>query len=170
MKYFFLFCAFLPSVIFATEAHSGEYDIIPRTVNFLIFAAILFYLLKNPAKNFYKNRISKIALRLEDIQKRVLDSKNKKLEMIKRLEEAKKESASAIELAQKEAEILSQKIKDEMKNELLLLERYFEEQKNYEQRKMQKEVVAEALNQMFDSKDNELKHDEILAIMLKKVS
>lgn len=170
MKQLFCFFAFLPSVIFAAGGGSGEYDIVPRAVNFLIFAAILVYLLKNPAKNFYKNRISKIALRLDDIQKRVLDSKNKKLEMIKRLEDVKKEAASAVELAQKEALILSQKIKDETKNELLLLERYFEEQKDYEQRKMQKEVVAQVLSQMFDSKENELSQDEILAIMLKKVS
>lgn len=169
MKHLCIFISFLPSIIFAASG-SSEYDILPRTVNFLIFAAILVYLLKNPVKNFYQNRIAKISLRLEDIQKRVLDSKNKKLEMIKQLEDAKKEAASAVEFAQKEAQILSQKIKEETKNELFLLERYFEEQKDYEQRKMQKEVVADVLNQMFDAKDNELSQDEILAIMLKKVS
>lgn len=169
MKHLFIFLSFLPSIIFAAGG-SGDYDILPRTVNFLIFAAILVYLLKNPAKSFYQNRIAKIASRLEDIQKRVLDSKNKKLEMMKQLEDAKKEAAGAVEFAQKEAQILSQKIKEETKNELLLLERYFEEQKDYEQRKMQKEVVASVLSQMFDAKDNELSQDEILAIMLKKVS
>lgn len=167
-KILFVF-AFLPSVILASSG-GGDYDIVPRTINFLIFAAILVYLLKNPAKNFYNNRIAKISSRLEDIQKRVLDSKNKKLEMIKQLESAKKEAANAVEFAQKEAEILTQKIKEDTKNELLLLERYFEEQKDYEQRKMQKEVIASILNQMFDAKENALSQDEILAIMLKKVS
>lgn len=167
-KILFVF-AFLPSVILASSG-GGDYDIVPRTINFLIFAAILVYLLKNPAKNFYNNRIAKISSRLEDIQKRVLDSKNKKLEMIKQLESAKKEAANAVEFAQKEAEILTQKIKEDTKSELLLLERYFEEQKDYEQRKMQKEVIASILNQMFDAKENALSQDEILAIMLKKVS
>lgn len=169
MKKFLLVFAFLPSVILASSG-GGDYDIVPRTINFLIFAAILVYLLKNPAKNFYNNRIAKISSRLEDIQKRVLDSKNKKLEMIKQLESAKKEAANAVEFAQKEAEILTQKIKEDTKSELLLLERYFEEQKDYEQRKMQKEVIASILNQMFDAKENALSQDEILAIMLKKVS
>lgn len=169
MKYLFIFVSFLPSMVFAAGG-SGDYDILPRAVNFLIFVAILVYLLKNPAKNFYRNRITKIASRLEDIQKRVLDSKNKKLEMMKQLEDAKKEAANAVEFAQKEAEILSEKIKKETKNELLLLERYFEEQKEYEQGKMQKDVVASVLSQMLDAKDNELSQDEILAIMLKKVS
>ena len=90
--------------------------------------------------------------------------------MIKQLESAKKEAANAVEFAQKEAEILTQKIKEDTKSELLLLERYFEEQKDYEQRKMQKEVIASILNQMFDAKENALSQDEILAIMLKKVS
>lgn len=169
MKKLFIFLAFVPSFILASSGGT-DYDIIPRAVNFIIFAAILVYLLKNPAKNFYNNRIAKISSRLEDIQKRVLDSKNKKLEMIKQLESAKKDAADAVELAQKEAEILSQKIKEDTKNELLLLERYFEEQKDYEQRKMQKEVIANILNQMFEDKQNELSQDEILAIMLKKVS
>lgn len=53
---------------------------------------------------------------------------------------------------------------------MLLLERYFEEQKDYERRKMQKEVIASILNQMFENKENELSQDAILDIMLKKVS
>ncbi len=164
-----LVSAFLPSALFASSGGT-DYDIVPRTINFLIFAAILVYLLKNPAKNFYNGRISRIATRLDDIQKRVLESKNKKLELLKSIENAKKESEEAIELAQKEASIIANKIKEDTKAELLLLERYFEEQKDYERRKMQKEVIASILNQMFENKENELSQDAILDIMLKKVS
>lgn len=169
MKKSFIVFFILPTAILAAGG-SGDYDIVPRTVNFLIFAAILFYLLANPAKNFYNNRISKIASRLEDIQKRVLESKNQKLEMMKKIEEAKKEALGAVATAKKEAELLSQKIKDETKSDILILERHFEEQKNYEKRRMQKEVVAIILSQVFDSKETELKQDDILNIMLKKVS
>lgn len=170
MKKIFLLSAFLPSVILASSTGSTDYDIVPRAVNFLIFAAILFYLLANPAKNFYKGRIAKIASRLDDIQKRVLESKNKKLEMIKMIEDAKKEAINAVNIAKKEAELLSQKIEEETKNDIAILEKHFEEQKSYEQRKMQKEVVARILTQVFDSKDTQLKQDDILNIMLKKVS
>ncbi len=169
VKKIFLAFASLPTIVLAATG-SGDYDIVPRTVNFLIFAAILFYLLANPAKNFYKGRIAKIASRLEDIQKRVLESKNKKLEMMKKIEDAKKEAISAVTVAKKEAELLSQKIKDDTKNDILMLEKNFEEQKKYEKRKMQKELVAKVLGQVFDSKESQLKQDEILNIMLKKVS
>ena len=56
------------------------------------------------------------------------------------------------------------------KNDILMLEKNFEEQKKYEKRKMQKELVAKVLGQVFDSKESQLKQDEILNIMLKKVS
>ncbi|KGI56523.1 F0F1 ATP synthase subunit B [Campylobacter sp. MIT 97-5078] len=160
--------AFLPLALFAAPNGSGEYDIIPRTINFLIFVAILFYFLARPAKEFYNNRITKIATRLEEIQNKVLESKNKKLETIKKLEDAKKEAIVAINTAKKEAELLAVKLKNDTKNDIALLEKHFEEQKVYEQRKMQKEVIAKILNQMFS--ECKLKQDEILDIMLKKVS
>ena len=164
-----LFLGFLPSFLLASSGGT-DYDIVPRTINFLIFAAILFYLLKNPAKNFYNARINKISSRLEDIQKRVLESKNKKLELTKKIESAKKEAVEAVEVAKKEALIIASKIKEETKAEISLLERYFDEQKDYERRKMQKEVIASILNSMFESKENELSQDAILELMLKKVS
>ncbi len=167
---FALFLGFLPAIMLASSGGSGDYDIVPRTINFLIFAAILIYLLKNPAKNFYNARINKISSRLEDIQKRVLESKNKKLEMAKKIEDAKKEGAAAVELAQKEAQILAEKIAKDTKAELALMQRYFEEQKDYERRKMQKEVVAALLGELFESKDAQLSQDAVLDIMLKKVS
>lgn len=158
----------LPNLALASVGGgSGEYDILARTINFVIFFAILFYLLKNPAKNFYKGRINKISSRLEDIQKRVLESKNKKLEMMKAIESAKKEGAQAIEDAKKEAQILADKIKEDAKNDIFLMQRYFDEQKDYERRKMQKEVVNSVLKELFKK---DLSQDEMMKIISKKVS
>lgn len=170
MKILAIFGLFLSPVLLLASSGGTDYDIVPRTINFLIFAAILFYLLKNPAKNFYNARINKISSRLEDIQKRVLESKNKKLELTKSLEDAKKEGEQAKLDAVREAEILVAKIKDETQNEINIMQRYFDEQKEYERRRMQKALVAELLDEIFDSKENELSQDEILEIMLKKVS
>lgn len=162
----FLLC--FSSFVLAAPSGSGEYDIVPRTVNFIIFVAILFYLLAKPVKSFYLNRIASISSRLEDIQKKVLESKNKRLEAIKSLEDAKKESVSAISLAHKEAENIAKKIKSDAKNDMLILEKAFDEQQAYESRKMQKDVIAKALSEIFD--ENSLKQDDIANIILKKVS
>lgn len=169
LKFTTLFALFvLPNFALASVGGGGgEYDIVARTINFLIFFAILFYLLKNPAKNFYNGRIAKISNRLNEIQKKVLESKNKKLEMMKAIESAKKESLEAIEDAKKEAQILADKIKAEAQNDIMLLERYFDEQKDYERRKMQKEVINLALKELFKK---DLEQDEMMKILLKKVS
>ena len=152
------------------SAFGAEYDIVPRTINFLIFVAILYYFIATPLKNFYKNRILKISSRLDEIQKKLIESKNKKLEMMKKLEEAKANSVSALVTAKKEAEILVQKIKEETQEEIDLLQKRFEEQKDYELRKMRKEVIAQTLKNIFSDENTNLKQSEIVEIMMKKVS
>lgn len=165
-----LFLLALSPLMLLAAGGGTDYDIVPRTVNFLIFAAILYYFLASPAKQFYKSRIKGIADKLDEIQRKVLDSKNKKLEIIKKLEDAKKEAINAVNSAKKEAAILSEKILSDNKNNLLLLEKQFEEQKNYELRKMQKEVISAMLKRVFEDKNTELKQEDIINIMLKKVS
>lgn len=169
MKKILLF-TFLPLSLFAAGSGSGEYDILPRAVNFLIFVAILYYLLANPVKNFYKSRITSIASRLEDIQKKLLESRNKKLEAIKKFEDFKKEAANSILLAKKEAELLAQKVKNDTKNELLMLEKAHEEQKLSETRKMEKEVVSKMLKELFSQYELSVNQKDIVDIMFKKVS
>ncbi len=170
MKKLFYIIFLLPLYALGASNGSGEYDIIPRTINFLIFVAILYYFVATPFKNFYQNRIIKISSKLDEIQKKKLESKAKKLESMKKLEEAKANAAAALAIAKKEAEVLSQKIKEETQNELLLLEKQFEEQKEYEVRKMEKEVVSITLKEIFEDSNIALKQNEIIDIMMKKVS
>ncbi len=89
MSKLFFIIFLLPLYAFGASNGSGEYDIIPRTINFLIFVAILYYFVATPFKNFYKNRIVKISSKLDEIQKKLLESKAKKLDTMKKLEEAK---------------------------------------------------------------------------------
>lgn len=76
----------------------------------------------------------------------------------------------SIVLAKKEAEILANKVREETKDELIMLEKHFEEQKDYEFRKMEKEVINKILIKLFDDKEVQLSQKNILEIMLKKVS
>lgn len=169
MKKIFYLILF-PLCLFGASSGSGEYDIIPRTINFLIFVAILYYFVATPFKNFYKSRIIKISSRLDEIQKKLLESKAKELEMMKKLEDAKASATAALLTAKKEAEILVQETKKETQNELALLEKHFEEQKDYELRKMEKEVISKILNDIFSDKDVQLNQNQIIDIMMKKVS
>ncbi len=95
MKYLLVIIAvFLPIVLLANgdsghyEALTGrETDYIPRIFNFTIFVGILYYLLANPIKNFFKGRKEGIANQLKEIEAKLQASKDEKKEAEARVEE-----------------------------------------------------------------------------------
>ena len=147
----------------------GGYDIVPRTINFIIFAAILYYLIANPVKNAYKGRIESIAARLDNIEQKLKESKAKKDDAIKRVEEAKANADSLVETAKKEAFLISERIKEETMQEIVNLEKSFQDQKEFEKRRMVKSVVGEILNEIFASDSVKMDQSELINIMLKRV-
>ena len=147
----------------------GGYDIVPRTINFIIFAAILYYLIANPVKNAYKGRIEGIAARLDNIEQKLKESKAKKDDAIKRVEEAKANADSLVETAKKEAFLISERLKEETMQEIVNLEKSFQDQKEFEKRRMVKSVVGEILNEIFASDSVKMDQSELINIMLKRV-
>ena len=147
----------------------GGYDIVPRTINFIIFAAMLYYLIANPVKNAYKGRIESIAARLDNIEQKLKESKAKKDDAIKRVEEAKANADSLVETARKEAFLISERIKEETMQEIVNLEKSFQDQKEFEKRRMVKSVVGEILNEIFASDSVKMDQSELINIMLKRV-
>ena len=147
----------------------GGYDIVPRTINFIVFAAILYYFIANPIKNAYKGRIAGIAARLDNIEQKLKDSKAKKDNALRRVEEAKANAASLVETARKEAVLISERIKEETRQEVANLEKSFQDQKECEKRRMVKSVVGEILNEIFASDSVKMDQSELINIMLKRV-
>lgn len=160
----------LPALVFAS-AHGGtNYDIVERTLNFLLFFGILFYFIAKPLKQMYQDRINGIASKLETIQEKLKASKIKKDEALKRVEEAKINASNLIETAKKEALNLTAKVKKESEQEITNLEKSFKEQKEFEERKMTKQVVNEILTEIFDNNSLKVDQKELVNIILKKVS
>ena len=153
---------------FVLMADSG-YDIVPRTINFIVFAAILYYFIANPIKNAYKGRIAGIAARLDNIEQKLKDSKAKKDDALRRVEEAKANAASLVETARKEAVLISERIKEETRQEVANLEKSFQDQKEFEKRRMVKSVVGEILNEIFASDSVKMDQSELINIVLKRV-
>ena len=147
----------------------GGYDIVPRTINFIVFAAILYYFIANPIKNAYKGRITGIAARLDNIEQKLKDSKAKKDDALRRVEEAKANAASLVETARKEAVLISERIKEETRQEVANLEKRFQDQKEFEKRRVVKSVVGEILNEIFASDSVKMDQSELINIMLKRV-
>ena len=103
MKIKILFFLALPFLAYASEHGGTNYDIVERTLNFLLFFAILVYFAAKPLKALYQSRIDRIANKLESIQEKLRESKAKKDDVLKRVEEAKKNEKALIENAKKEA-------------------------------------------------------------------
>lgn len=169
IKYFLLILA--PVLLLASGGEeSGSTDIIPRTVNFLIFASILYYLVAEPAKQFYLGRKGDIANRLDSIQVKLRESHGKKELALSKVEEAKATAKVLVETAKKEAVILSEKIAMDLHVEIENLDKAFQDKTDIERRKMTRAVVSEILDEMFKEGSVSLDNDEIVKIVNKKVA
>ncbi|AQW88059.1 ATP synthase, F0 complex, b subunit [Campylobacter pinnipediorum subsp. caledonicus] len=167
-KYKILF--FMTPVFLLASSEHANYDIVERTLNFLLFFGILLYFIAKPLKQMYLDRINSIANKLDSIQEKLKASNNKRDEVLRRVEDSKINAANLIETAKKEAIIIKEKIKKESELDILNLEKSFKEQKEFEERKMVKNLVNEILNNIFDNKDLKLDQKELVNIILKKVA
>jgi F-type H+-transporting ATPase subunit b len=112
----------LAGVAVASEAggHGGGHGISPekitdftwRTVNFLVFAAILFKLVAKPAKNFFAKRSTDIAATLEEVEAKKAAAELALKEAETRLAEVAKEREGIIQQYVKEGELEKSKILD----------------------------------------------------------
>jgi F-type H+-transporting ATPase subunit b len=160
----------MPVFVLANEGGSGETDILPRAINFIIFASILYYLLADHVKNFYNGRISGIADRLNSIQEKVKESLNAKEKALLKVEDAKASAKALVETSKKEAELLAQKVQSDTELELQNLEKAYAEKIEIERRKMARDVVNSVLDEMFDKDSISIDKEELVKIVMKKVA
>jgi len=167
MKKLALFIGILSTFAFANEA-AAHTDIIPRTINFLIFVAILWYLAGNKIVNFFKQRKERIAKQFQEIEEKLKESKAKKEALKAELENAKVKAKEIIENAKVEAEVIENKIKAQVEEEINILQKQFEEFKKYETQKAKKEVVEIFLEETL--KDIHITSEDAAKLILKKVA
>jgi len=151
-------------------SQSSHSDFVPRVVNFLIFAAILYYLVAEPVKNFFANRSAAIAAKLEEVQQKLKIAKEDRQKAEAELEKAKALAAEIKETTQKEIALLLQKIEERTKEELKVLERSFEENMELERRKRVRAIVKEVLEDLFEDKAIALDKEKIVSLIAKKVA
>ncbi|PLY10285.1 MAG: F0F1 ATP synthase subunit B [Arcobacter sp.] len=161
--------ALAPVALFA-NSEGAETDIIQRTVNFVIFAGILWYLLADKIKAFFANRTLEIQSELDKVQDTLKASQAKVDEAAAKLENAKKLAAETVELAKSEVGALKQKVADAVDNEIAQLNRNFDEKIEVETRKLQRQIVEEILEELLKSDNISLSQDELANIVLKKVA
>ncbi|MFA6788858.1 MAG: F0F1 ATP synthase subunit B [Arcobacteraceae bacterium] len=169
MKRIVLFMlAFAPLALFASEG--AETDIIQRTVNFVIFAGILWYLLAEKIKAFFANRSLGIQAELDKVQDTLKESQAKVDEATLKLEEAKKLAVEIVSGATAEIDSIKSKIAQAADNEIAHLNKSFDDKIKIETRKAKKEVVQSVLEELLSSDNIGVSQDELANIVLKKVA
>ncbi len=171
MKKKYLLLLLLPVFSFASGEQTSEgTDIVARTVNFLIFAGILYYLIADKITAFFKTRTADIANRLTSIQDMLNASKEKKEDALNEAAQAKEKAKELIEVAKKEALLLTKKVEEDTESEILYLKKALNERMEIEEKKMTKEVVSEVIDEMFKEDKISLSNEDFLNIIKKKVA
>ena len=147
-----------------TLTHS---DFIPRVINFVIFVAILWYLLADKVKTFYAERSQNIADSFAEVEAKLKESKAEKEALKAQVEEAHKKAEDIVKTAQKEVEIIKSNILNSAKAEVEAMQKQFNDYKSFEESKMKKEVVKGYLDNLV--KDIHLSSEEVANIVTKKV-
>ena len=161
--------ALVPVALLANEG-AVETDLVQRTVNFIIFAGILWYLLADKIKAFFANRTLGIQSELDKVQDSLKASKDRVAEAQKKLDDAKKISAEIIESAKSDIENIKQKVSASVDADIANLSKNLDEMIKVEISKAKKQVVAEILDELLNSENIKLSQDELVNIVLKRVA
>jgi len=171
MKKLLVMTLFVSATLFASSgAEHGATDIVPRTINFLIFAGILWYLLAKPVKGFFTGRAGEIATRLNSVQDKLRESLDAKKAAEARVEEAK---AFAVELqasTEKEKVILKKQIETQCANDITVLEKQMKDKEALAERQMVRGVVESVLGEVTAQSAAALDKEKMADIIRKKVA
>ena len=161
--------ALAPVALLANEG-AVETDIVQRTVNFIIFAGILWYLLADKIKAFFAERSLSIQAELDKVQDTLKASQDKVKDAQKKLEEAKKIATEIVEGAKADIDSVKQKVATAVDTDIANLNKNLEEMMKVETSKAKKEVVTEVLEELLSSENIKLTQQELANIVLKKVA
>jgi len=148
----------------------GGTDIVQRTVNFALFAGLVWYLVAEPAKSFFVGRSKGIADELQKVQDKLKETANLKKEATAKVSEANKFAKDLAVTAKKENKILNDNIMTQCNVDLENLSKQQEVQMDFEQRKMVRKVVEDTLNNVLSDSSNSFDKKAMAQVIMKKVA
>ena len=160
---------FLPLLAFGAKDGAPDYDILDSTIHFVIFAGILYYFIKNPIKNAYKGRIEAIEKKMTQSRNKILEAQRKEEEARVKAEKMKVQAAEFIENGKVEAKLLKEKIERDAEAAIKILNDSFAEQKEFARRDSVRKTVASVLDNAFSDKDIAVSEQALVDIIKKKV-
>ena len=154
----------------ASDAGHGETDIVQRTVNFLLFAGLVWYLVGEPAKNYFASRSQGIADELKKVQEKLNESISLKKEALAKISEAEKFAEDLAVSSKKENKIINDSIMAQCEVELEAVSKQNASLKGFEQRKMVRGVVEDILGETLSQSSENFDKEAMANVILKKVA
>jgi len=151
-------------------AEHAETDIVQRTVNFLLFAGLIWYLVAEPVKNYFSSRSQSIADEMKKVQEKLKETDLLKKEALAKISAAEKFAQDLIVSSKKENKIINDSIITQcdadietiVKQQSILIE--------FEQRKMVRNVVENTLKEVLSQSDDSFDKEAMANVILKKVA
>ncbi|MDR3162326.1 MAG: hypothetical protein LBT81_00490 [Helicobacteraceae bacterium] len=154
----------------AFAAGGAEVDIIERTFNFAIFAALIYVLLAKPIRNFFTGRTQSIMVVFEKAQERAKEAKSAREEAELRLKQAKEQAKEIVTLANEDAAAAAARTSTKGEEEIKLLHRLKEESKTVMENKMIRAVVTETMGEILSADDFLSDQKAIVENLIKRVA
>jgi len=160
----------LSTYALASNAEHAGTDIVQRTVNFLLFAGLVWYLVAEPVKSFFAGRSQAIADELQKVQDRLNESISLKKDALSKISDAEKFAEELKVSSKKENKILNDSIITQCNVELETLGKQQVSLMEFEQRKMIRLVVEETLNEVLNQSSENFDKEAMANVILKKVA
>jgi len=161
---------FASAAVFASGGGHGETDIIPRTVNFLIFAALAYYLLAEKIKAFFAGRTASIAKAYEDAENKIKEAKAALNEAKAKKEEVTKLANELTASAKTDAVIQAKKIAEHAEEECARIKKAAEDEISMLRKKAIIDTVEEAIGEVIDKEGFGVDDKDFAKIIAKRVA
>lgn len=152
------------------SAEGAGTDIVQRTVNFVLFAGLVWYLVAEPVKNYFASRSQAIADELKKVQDKLNETIALKKEALSKISDAEKYADGLAVSSKKENKIISDNMMAQCEVELETLSKQHAVLKEFEQRKMVRGVVNDVLNKVLTDSSNDFDIEAMANVILKKVA
>jgi F-type H+-transporting ATPase subunit b len=160
----------ISTVALASDSGNAGTDIVQRTVNFLLFAGLIWYLVAEPVKNYFNLRSQGISDELKKVQDKLNETVALKKEALAKISEAEKFADELAVSSKKENKILNDNIMAQCEVELATLAKQHSSLTQFEQRKMVRNVVEDVLNEVLSQSGNSFDKEAMANVILKKVA
>jgi len=160
----------ISTIALASDAEHAGTDIVQRTVNFLLFAGLVWYLVAEPMKNFFSSRSQAIANEMEKVQDKLKESVDLKKDALAKITDAEKFAEELAVISKKENKILNDGIMTQCDVDLENLSKQQNTLMEFEQRKMVRNVVEDTLDEVLSQSNDGFDKEAMANVILKKVA